>query len=162
MGSNGHVSDFSNAGALACIANMTMQQVQSVIETNNHTWLLHALYFLSILGIILNISCNDMVDIHSHYYRSQWSVMMASPLFYLTMFICIFVSVLPRYIHIILQKIWYHPEFTKINSSTYQWSIKCQLLSIYGTQFLAILHSHIELIILNELIILILNWINII
>lgn len=50
----------------------------------------------------------------SVFYKNQWSFLFSTPLFYLTLFLLVFIVVIPRRIVHIVEHVFAHPEFTHV------------------------------------------------
>ena len=103
----------------AYIANVFAHHVQIVIETRNFSIYNVAFYLLSLSMMFVSINLNDGFITSTYvgyYYKNQWSVLMASPLFYLCLLIQVFVIVLPNIINRCLESAIFYPEFSKIKS----------------------------------------------
>ena len=119
MGADGKVNNLYNGAINAYIANIVAHHIQVVIETNNFSIYILISYLLSMSLLIVGIHNSDGLITETYvgyYYKNQWSVLMTSPLFYLSLIIQVFVIVLPNIINRCFESAIFHPEFSKIKA----------------------------------------------
>lgn len=116
INSSGNVNDYWNCGATIVLINIFAHHVMVANETRNYTWFNGVAYVLSFLSLPLVIILNDISD-WSEFYMNQWTVMVASPLFVLVLFLNVFIIMLPRLIELVVERVIRHPEFTKIKAN---------------------------------------------
>ena len=114
MGGNGQVNDYYNCLMLIVFCNSTHHHVMIALETWNHTGFSTFWYLLSYSMIFVTAYFNNDLVPTSDYYQTQFTIVMASPLFWLTSIPIVWVTVLPRYLDTLHEALVRHPEFTKI------------------------------------------------
>ena len=90
MGADGKVNNLYNGAINAYIANVFAHHIQVVIETKNFNIFIVLSYLFSISLMFVSINMNDGFITSTYvgyYYKNQWSVLMVSPLFYLSLII---------------------------------------------------------------------------
>lgn len=110
---DGKTNDYWTTGSLTVIIQCLIYHFMVFIETRNITWFILLFFIVSLIALPLNIQMNDSLST-SVYYKSQWSIIFTSPLFYLSAFVQIIIVILPRMIYLAFEHIVWHPEFTKI------------------------------------------------
>lgn len=112
IGSDGKTNDYWGIGTNMLFANIISHHLMILIETRHINILVVIWYAISFGTLFVNIWLNDtLVD---EYYMTQWSIMLCSPLFYLTLILEVFVIVLPRLMQLCLHHIVVYPEFAKV------------------------------------------------
>ena len=112
MDSEGKTNDYWGVGVNMLFANIISHHVMILIETRHITVPILCWYLFSFGTLFINIWLNDSsVD---EFYKTQWSVMLCQPLFYLTLFLEVFVILLPRFIELCINHVILYPEFAKV------------------------------------------------
>lgn len=113
INSDGHVNNYWNAGVCILFTNIISHHIMIVGETRNFSWFLTLFYTFSICCLFLTIFMNDTMNT-SVFYQNQWSFLFSTPLFYLTLFMLLFIVVIPRRIIHIFEHVFEHPEFVHV------------------------------------------------
>ena len=113
VNSDGHVNNYWNAGVCILATNIISHHIMMLNETRNFTWFNTLLYIFSFSCLFLTIFINDSIRT-SVFYQNQWSFLLSTPLFYLTLFLLVFIVVIPRKIVHIMEHVFMHPEFQHI------------------------------------------------
>lgn len=111
----GYVNDYWNTGVVIFFTLIATHHVLVWTETRNHTAYTSAWYIGCIILFYLAISGSDKL-VTSSYYKNQFSMVLGSPLTWLTIIIQTFILVMPRYLWRTFDGIVFHPEFTKIKA----------------------------------------------
>jgi len=112
-GPNGYMNGYWNAGVSVIITIIICHHIMMVNETRNIHWFLVIFWCISFGFLFLTISSNDSIE-DSPFYKNQWSFMLTDPIFYLVVTMNCFIVMLPRYLYLIYEHVYQHPEFTKI------------------------------------------------
>lgn len=110
---DGLVNDYWNIGVCILFSNVVSNHVMMVNETRNYTWFLVVFYLFSIGCLFLVVNMNDGAAA-SVFYKDHWTYYFRTPLFYLTLFLLVFIIVMPRRIIIIIEHVFARPEFNHV------------------------------------------------
>ena len=127
ISSNGQVNNVYNSAICVYLSIVLAHHLQVCIETRSFNPGLMFFLLMSFGLVIVVIELNNEFKSGTYigyYYRNQFNVLLASPLFYVCLLLNVFVICLPNIINRILVDVLFYPEFTKI---------KGQWLHIYPT-----------------------------
>ena len=109
----GHTNGYWNTLLPMVIVNVIAHHVLIVIETHNFAWFNLVFYSVSMSFLLLVIwACNSFTT--DAYGMNQFSEVMSTPLFWLTLIMQLTVTVAPRYLDKVHEAVFRHPEFTMV------------------------------------------------
>ena len=117
MGSDGHVNNMYNTAICVYLSIVVAHHVQVCIELRSFNPVSVFFICFSTCLVLLVIFLNNQFKSGTYtgyYYGNQYSVMMASPLFFLCVFLNAFVICLPNALNRIAVDVIFYPEFSKI------------------------------------------------
>jgi hypothetical protein len=115
--SDGQTNDYYNSGFVVFMTLIVFHHMLMWTETKNFTICEFTIYPITALFFILTInSSNNGPGVDNPYKENQWSMILISPVTYLTSFIGAFIILMPRFIHRTFDEVIFHPEFTKIKA----------------------------------------------
>lgn len=118
LGPDGKTNDYWNVGVTVVFVNVTSHHILVLLSTRNFTWFLCLLYFISYAMFMpLTFLLNDLGWNGSQYDHNQFSVLLSSPLFWISSILQIFIVVSPRWLRKIHEDLVSHPEFSRISIS---------------------------------------------
>ena len=117
ISSNGQVNNVYNTSVCVYLSIVVAHHLQLFIETRSFNPGSIFFYLWSLFLVTVVIVLNNEFKFGSYvgyYYKNQFNVLLASPLFYVCLLLNVFVICLPNIINRILVDVIFYPEFTKI------------------------------------------------